>query len=384
MRDRRVLLAMLLLGGLALTGCGSVESGGGAAGSGGGAAATATQSSPPEPESRDKGAVRPLQPKDGPEERSGESGAAQEPGGSGAAETAEGPVTRQAPGPFGLPPLLLALVLAALGIVVVVIGVLLWRRDRTAAPAAPAAWQGGPAGPVSSGPGAPSSGPGTLPSGPGAPAGRPAPAGSGASPARSAAAPPPAPPGAAPVTPPGSAAPSGSAAPVAGSGVPSAPPSESATPPGAPMSSQPPAVPHPGPDPLQDVLRQVAGSGISQALTQQVERLFADGTPGRETLVETCIDYWDQIAERHPQLAGTLLDGLNRAGVRQIVADGQRFDPRLHEAFGTEPTDRPELHDVVAETVKQGYADGDRVLRVPQVAVYRYEPPAAPQPEAAP
>ncbi|GIH99938.1 nucleotide exchange factor GrpE [Planobispora takensis] len=375
MRDRRVLPALLLLGGLALTGCGSVESGGGAAGPGGGAAATATLSSPPEPESRDKGAVRPLQPKDGPEEKSGGSGgsgAAQDPGGSGAAETAEEPVAGQSPGPFGLPPLLLALVLAALGIVVVVIGVLLWRRDRTAAPAAPAAWQGGPAGPVSSGPGTPAAGPGT-------PAGRPAPAGSGASPAQSAAAPPPAPPGSAPV------APSGSGAPPAPPGpAPSAPPSESATPPGASMSPQPPAAPHPGPDPLQDVLRQVAGSGISQALTQQVERLFADGTPRRETLVETCIDYWDQIAERHPQLAGTLLDGLNRAGVRQIVADGQRFDPRLHEAFGTEPTDRPELHDVVAETVKQGYADGDRVLRVPQVAVYRYEPPAAPQPEAAP
>ncbi|MBG0832942.1 nucleotide exchange factor GrpE [Planomonospora sp. ID67723] len=145
----------------------------------------------------------------------------------------------------------------------------------------------------------------------------------------------------------------------------------------------PSAVPaaEPGPaasDPLQEVLEEVAGSGISQALTQQVERLFAGGRPSREVLVEACIGYRDQIAERHPRLAGTLLDGLNRAGVREIVADGQRFDPRLHEAFGTEPTDRPELHDIVAETVKHGYADGDRVIRVPQVAVYRHEPAAAP------
>jgi hypothetical protein len=149
------------------------------------------------------------------------------------------------------------------------------------------------------------------------------------------------------------------------------------------MPSAPSAVPAEGPgspvpgsgssDPLREALQEVAASGISQALTQQVERLFAEGGPDREALVEACIAYRDQIAERHPQLAGTLLEGLNRAGIREIVADGRRFDPRLHEAFGTEPTDQPDLHDTVAETVKHGYADGDRVIRVPQVAVYRHE-----------
>ncbi|GHH71276.1 hypothetical protein GCM10017673_24540 [Streptosporangium violaceochromogenes] len=129
-----------------------------------------------------------------------------------------------------------------------------------------------------------------------------------------------------------------------------------------------------GSDPLAEALAEVAGSGISQALTQQVERLFAEGHPGRAALVTACIGCRDQIAERHPRLSGLLLEGLNRAGVREIVADGHRFDPRLHEAFGTEPTERPELHDIVAETVKRGYADGDRLIRVPQVAVYRHEP----------
>lgn len=143
--------------------------------------------------------------------------------------------------------------------------------------------------------------------------------------------------------------------------------------PWAPLRRAAPAVS----GPMAEALAEVAGSGISQALAQQVERLFAEGPPGREALVEACIGCRDQIAERHPRLAGTLLDGLNRAGVREIVADGQRFDPRVHEAFGTEPTERPELHDVVAETVKRGYADGDRVIRVPQVAVYRHGTPGA-------
>ncbi|MBB4919523.1 nucleotide exchange factor GrpE [Streptosporangium saharense] len=158
-------------------------------------------------------------------------------------------------------------------------------------------------------------------------------------------------------------------APVAPEGAPGAPPY-----PWQPSPSPaPPAVPER--DPLAEALTEVAGSGISQALTQQVERLFSGGHPGRQALVEACIGCRDQVAERHPRLADVLGDGLNRAGVREIVPDGQRFDPRLHEAFGTEPTDRPELHDTVAETVKKGYADGGRVIRVPQVAVYRHEAP---------
>ncbi|WP_449066491.1 nucleotide exchange factor GrpE, partial [Planomonospora algeriensis] len=157
-----------------------------------------------------------------------------------------------------------------------------------------------------------------------------------------------------------------------------APPGGPEGPPPRPGSAASGSGPFPRPpesDPLAEALTEVARSGISPALAQRVERLFADGHPGRQALLDACIDCRDQIDERHPRLSGLLLDGLNRAGVREIVADGQRFDPRLHEAFGTEPTDRPELHDVVAETVKQGYTDGGHVIRVPQVAVYRHEPP---------
>ncbi|GAA3030461.1 nucleotide exchange factor GrpE [Streptosporangium longisporum] len=127
----------------------------------------------------------------------------------------------------------------------------------------------------------------------------------------------------------------------------------------------------PGSGPLVDALHEVAGSGISPALAQQVDRLLAGGDPGREALVAACVGYRDQLAERHPRLAGTLLDGLARAGVREVVADGLRFDPRLHEASGTAPAPRPDLHDLVAETVRCGYADGERVIRVPRVVVYR-------------
>lgn len=229
--------------------------------------------------------------------------------------------------PFGFlpPPPVLAVAAGALvAVVVVAAGLYLWHRNRRATPRAPlpGTWQAAPASPLM--PPFPAGGTGPAPGGPGA----------------------------------------GHAAP---------PPVPASVPPPAPPAD-PPAAPPAGlsADPLAGALAEVAGSGISAALTQQVERLLAGGHPGREALVTACVGYRDQLAERHPRLAGTLLEALNRAGVREIVADGERFDPRLHEASGTEAAGRPELHDIVAETVRRGYADGERVIRVPRVVVYRH------------
>ncbi|MEV7009017.1 nucleotide exchange factor GrpE [Streptosporangium sp. NPDC051022] len=337
MRDRRVLLPLLLLVGLTLTGCGLT-----AGGAGGRAADTAASS-----EHDRAGAVdgKPVRPVLG-EGRGIATGAARQP---------------DDPSPLPIP-LPLALALAAGAVVAAGAAAYLWWQRRGTAAAA-AGWQGSPgaAGPA---------GPPVSPLVPGAAASHAPPPGESFAGA-SGGAPPPYPPQ--------------PAAPTAPYAVPSGPPGSSGSqqapsaPSGVPGPSASPGggqVPLQG-DPLADALAEVAGSGISQALTQQVERLFAGGHPGRGALVEACIGYRDQIAERHPRLADTLMEGLSRAGVQEIVADGRRFDPRLHEAFGTEPTGRPELHDIVAETVKRGYADGDRVIRVPQVAVYRHEAPGS-------
>ncbi|MFI7053153.1 nucleotide exchange factor GrpE [Streptosporangium canum] len=367
MTDRRGLLPLLLLACLTVTGCGP------SAGSGGETAATAP-SAPVRAGGSAGDGVRP------PQTRSDQTGTAERGTAGGALPL---------PLPLSLPlPLLLAL--ASGSVVAAAAGVHLWRRNRRPVPA-PATWPDGsalPEPPGSAIPWAPAPShvphpPHPAPQAP--PAVPPAPSAAQTVP-RTPATPhavPPAPHAAprAPATP--HAVPSAPhAAPRAPATPHAAPPTPctvSHAPPGAPETSgAPPRRAAPAASgPMAEALAEVAGSGISQALAQQVERLFAEGPPGREALVEACIGCRDQIAERHPRLADTLLDGLNRAGVREIVADGQRFDPRVHEAFGTEPTERPELHDVVAETVKRGYADGDRVIRVPQVAVYRHGTPGA-------
>jgi molecular chaperone GrpE len=69
-----------------------------------------------------------------------------------------------------------------------------------------------------------------------------------------------------------------------------------------------------------------------------------------------------QLVERN--LRG-LVAGEN---LERIAAEGAEFDPREHEAVGSQPTSEvPEGH--VLHVVRQGYRKGDRVIRPAQVIV---------------
>jgi molecular chaperone GrpE len=71
------------------------------------------------------------------------------------------------------------------------------------------------------------------------------------------------------------------------------------------------------------------------------------------------------------QLVERNLRGLLGAeGVEMIQARGAEFDPRLHEAVGSAPSETvPEGH--VLHVARQGFRRGDRVLRPTQVIVAR-------------
>ncbi|WP_432924386.1 nucleotide exchange factor GrpE [Microbispora sp. CA-135349] len=122
-------------------------------------------------------------------------------------------------------------------------------------------------------------------------------------------------------------------------------------------------------------LEYVAGSGASRAVSEQIERLLADGPPDRDALVQACIRHRDQLSARFPGLGERLHDALHTVGVREVRAVGRRFDGRVHESVRVTPTTDPAMHDLVAETTRCGYVDGDRVLRVPRVVVYRLADP---------
>jgi molecular chaperone GrpE len=59
---------------------------------------------------------------------------------------------------------------------------------------------------------------------------------------------------------------------------------------------------------------------------------------------------------------------LEAEGVEPMQADGQQFDPNLHEAISQEPNDDFESGQVI-EVVRNGYLIGERVLRPASVRV---------------
>src|SRR5882762_3156146 len=63
---------------------------------------------------------------------------------------------------------------------------------------------------------------------------------------------------------------------------------------------------------------------------------------------------------------------LTRHGVKPIAAEGQRFDPHLHQAIAEVPAKGAEPGSVVA-VVQPGYTIGDRLLRPAMVTVAKAE-----------
>jgi len=89
------------------------------------------------------------------------------------------------------------------------------------------------------------------------------------------------------------------------------------------------------------------------------ERAMANAAPSD---LESSWGQGIQLVERN-------LRGLLAAeNLERIAAEGAEFDPREHEAVGSQPTtDVPEGH--VLHVVRQGYRKGDRVIRPAQVIV---------------
>ncbi len=65
---------------------------------------------------------------------------------------------------------------------------------------------------------------------------------------------------------------------------------------------------------------------------------------------------------------GLLEDVLSRHGVKEVPANGQKFDPSFHDALGIDPTSNEE-EGMVAQVVQRGYSIGSKVIRPTKVMV---------------
>jgi molecular chaperone GrpE len=64
---------------------------------------------------------------------------------------------------------------------------------------------------------------------------------------------------------------------------------------------------------------------------------------------------------------------LESFGLKMIDAAGKPFNPEIHDALVTVPTDRPEEDDVVSQEITRGYMFKDALLRPTLVQVKKYQ-----------
>lgn len=116
----------------------------------------------------------------------------------------------------------------------------------------------------------------------------------------------------------------------------------------------------------------VATDNLARALTviPAEARDTADGT--LKSLIEGI-----EMTEREMQRL------LQKNGVSPILAEGEKFDPHLHQAMFEVP-DPSVPEGTIVQVVQAGYAIGERVLRPAMVGVAKGGSKAAPQPESAP
>jgi len=94
---------------------------------------------------------------------------------------------------------------------------------------------------------------------------------------------------------------------------------------------------------------------------------------GRALDAEKTVQSHESREFRHFLHGGELInkqlsDVLESLGIQPIVSVGERFDPHIHEAVVTEPSDQYEP-DTVTEELARGYRIGDRLLRPAMVKV---------------
>ena len=118
------------------------------------------------------------------------------------------------------------------------------------------------------------------------------------------------------------------------------------------------------------------------------ERIEAEGR-GQAELVRHMLDPLDDIARfAHVDPAvtesATVVEGvamverkmekqLRAAGLEVVNPRDEKFDPSLHEAVATQPTDDKELDHTVAQVYQVGYTFKGQMLRPARVVVRQYQ-----------
>lgn len=126
-----------------------------------------------------------------------------------------------------------------------------------------------------------------------------------------------------------------------------------------------------------DNYRKRAARDQESLVARAHERLVKELLPVLDNLeraLEAAAEHEEeQVLEGVALVERELRDALRKEGLEEIETDGA-FDPHVHEALSSQPTEADE--GAVVEVLQKGYRLGDRVLRPARVVVSQGPPEA--------
>jgi molecular chaperone GrpE len=109
-----------------------------------------------------------------------------------------------------------------------------------------------------------------------------------------------------------------------------------------------------------------AQAQLVERILDAIDDLQRVGGVDPETSTSASVVEGVQMVERK------LLRLLEGAGLESVDAQGKPFDPNVHEAIVSTPTEREEEDDTVAEVFQKGYSFKGQLLRPARVRVHKF------------
>lgn len=122
--------------------------------------------------------------------------------------------------------------------------------------------------------------------------------------------------------------------------------------------------------------RKRAARDVEQARRFAIERFAADLLSVKDSLemglnaASDVTDKADALVEGTEMTLKQLNQVFDKFGITEIDPKGERFNPEIHEAMATQPSNEAEP-DTVLTVVQKGYMLNDRMLRAARVLVAR-------------
>ena len=107
----------------------------------------------------------------------------------------------------------------------------------------------------------------------------------------------------------------------------------------------------------------------AQLIKYESQSIAKDILLERALMVESDSDVTVQLKKGVQMTLDALIKALSDHGISEIKADGEKFDPKLHQAVQTVDAVKDQKPDHVVQVLQKGYLYKDRTLRPAMVVV---------------